>query len=152
LFEAKGYTLRMILGVTIVLSALVSLIASLLADYLTVRIPLLGSFAGLQLAHNPGIAFSIPLPKGFELIIILIALGLITLLAVRSAKFTIQHIGYGLIIGGALGNILDRLPDGFVTDYFQVGTFPIFNVADSCITIGVTVLICEEIWRFWKKR
>lgn len=141
----------MLLWVVIVLSALVSLVASLLADHLTVRIPLLGDFAGLQLAHNPGIAFSIPLPKGFELIIILVALGLITWLAIRSAKLTIQQIGYGLIIGGAMGNILDRLPDGFVTDYFQVGTFPIFNVADSCITIGVVVLLVEEIWRYAKR-
>ncbi len=142
----------MILWVTIVLSALASLVASLFADYLTARIPLLGSFAGLQLAHNPGIAFSITLPQGYELVIILLALSLITWLAVRTAKTTIQYVGFGLIIGGALGNILDRLPDGYVTDYFQVGTFPIFNVADSCITIGVVILLCEEIWRYWKRK
>lgn len=142
----------MILWVTTVLAALVSLLASLVAEQLTVRIPLLGSFAGLQLAHNPGIAFSITLPKGYELAIILVALSLITWLAVYTAKTTIQYVGFGLIIGGALGNILDRLPDGYVTDYFQVGTFPIFNVADSCITIGVAILLCEELWRYWKSR
>lgn len=141
----------MILWVVIVLSAVCSASLSFLADaYLHDRITIIGSFLGLQLAHNPGIAFSIQLPKGMEMPIILAALGLITWLAVRSAKNAVQQIAFGLIIGGALGNIIDRLSDGLVTDYFQVGTFPIFNVPDSCITIGVVVLIAEELWRHWK--
>ncbi len=141
----------MILWITIVASAAVSLAASFVGEsFLQERIPVLGSFAGLQLAHNPGIAFSITLPNSLEMALILVALVLITWLALHSAKHTAQYVGFGLIIGGALGNILDRLPDGYVTDYFQVGTFPIFNVADSCITIGVGVLVIEEIWRSWK--
>lgn len=46
-----------------------------------------------------------------------------------------------LQLGGALGNLIDRLRIGHVTDFISVGNFPVFNVADSCITIGVGVLL-----------
>jgi signal peptidase II len=44
-------------------------------------------------------------------------------------------------LGGAVGNLIDRLTIGFVTDFISVGTFPVFNVADSSISVGVAVLI-----------
>jgi signal peptidase II len=44
-------------------------------------------------------------------------------------------------LGGAVGNLIDRLTVGHVTDFISVGTFPVFNIADSSITIGVLVLI-----------
>jgi signal peptidase II len=65
--------------------------------------------------------------------------------AFRTAQSVYAQVGFGMIIGGALGNVLDRMRDGMVTDFFQVGTFPIFNVADSCITIGVIVLLLEMV-------
>ena len=43
--------------------------------------------------------------------------------------------------GGAVGNLIDRLTIGFVTDFISVGNFPVFNIADSSISIGVVVLI-----------
>ena len=65
---------------------------------------------------------------------------------IRRGKLT--TIGYGLILGGALGNLLDRLYQGYVTDFFDLDTpweilrtFPVFNVADSCLTVGVTLLL-----------
>ena len=51
----------------------------------------------------------------------------------------------GLQMGGALGNMIDRVTIGHVTDFISVGTFPVFNVADSAITIGVGVLLIG-IW------
>ena len=52
------------------------------------------------------------------------------------------RLAMGLQLGGALGNLLDRLLfDGYVTDFISVGTFPVFNIADSSITIGVCVLL-----------
>ncbi len=51
-------------------------------------------------------------------------------------------LAMGLQMGGALGNVVDRLLlDGRVTDFISVGTFPVFNVADSSITIGVLILL-----------
>jgi len=52
------------------------------------------------------------------------------------------RLAMGMQLGGALGNLLDRLLfDGYVTDFVSVGSFPVFNVADSSIFIGVCVLI-----------
>lgn len=50
-------------------------------------------------------------------------------------------IGVGLIMGGAFGNLLDRLRLGFVVDFVQVGTFPIFNVADSAVSTAVVLML-----------
>jgi len=51
------------------------------------------------------------------------------------------RLAMGLQMGGALGNLVDRLTQGYVTDFISVGNFPVFNVADSSISIGVAVLI-----------
>ncbi len=51
-------------------------------------------------------------------------------------------IGIGNAIGGAVGNLVDRiLHDGFVTDFISVGNFPVFNIADASISVGVAILI-----------
>lgn len=44
-------------------------------------------------------------------------------------------------LGGAMGNLIDRLIHGTVTDFISVGSFPVFNVADACISIGVAILV-----------
>ena len=49
-------------------------------------------------------------------------------------------LSLGLQLGGALGNLVDRLHQGFVTDFIYVRSFPVFNVADSCIVVGVMIL------------
>ena len=133
-------------------SLLLSLSAKFLADsFLDSRLPLLGSFAGLQYSLNPGVAFGVRL-GGWEPVIIPIALILVATVAIRSAKTSLSRIGYGMIVGGALGNVIDRIRDGAVTDFFQVGGFPIFNVADSFITVGVMLLLAEMILAWWGKK
>lgn len=127
------------------LSFLLSEAATLLADaVLRERIPLIGSFAGLERSLNPGIAFGIRLP--IQMLITAAALCAVVAFAWRMRAFRYRQAAFGLIAGGALGNIVDRLADGTVTDYFQFGTFPVFNVADSFITIGVGLLLAEELW------
>lgn len=138
---------------TIFLSCTASLAAKFLADtFLHNRIALLGDFAGLQYSHNPGIAFGLRLPAGVQEIVIVAALVFVCMLARKSARSHISRTGFGLIVGGALGNVIDRVPDGVVTDFFQIGTFPIFNVADSCITVGVAFLLAESIVSSLNKR
>ncbi|UPA22566.1 signal peptidase II [Candidatus Peribacteria bacterium] len=123
-----------------------SLIAKWLVDaFLDERIPVLGTFAGLELAHNSGVAFGLRLPSGWQEAVIIGALFFVCVLAYKTKKTLASSLGYGLIVGGALGNVLDRLRDGVVTDFFQVGSFPIFNIADSCITIGVLFLLAETL-------
>jgi signal peptidase II len=135
-----------LLWITVIVSCAASFIAKLLADaFLPERVSVIGLFAGLQPSHNPGIAFGITLPWGLHNWLIPVALILIAWVAWRSARTAWSRVGFGLIIGGALGNVIDRIPDGVVTDFFQVGTFPIFNVADSCISVGVVVLLLEMV-------
>ena len=52
-----------------------------------------------------------------------------------------MRLAMGLQLGGALGNLVDRLTIGHVTDFISIGAFPVFNVADSSITVGVIVLV-----------
>ncbi len=63
------------------------------------------------------------------------------------------RLAMGLQLGGAAGNLVDRLMKGKVTDFISIGSFPVFNVADSAISIGVVVLLVG-VWvkeRFEKK-
>lgn len=107
-------------------------------------VPVIGDWFVLRHAENPGIAFGMRIPSPWQEILILVALALVAYIAVRS-RTALAHIAYGLILGGALANVWDRLGDGFVTDYFAVGSFPVFNVPDSCITVGVVLLLAESL-------
>jgi len=61
------------------------------------------------------------------------------------------RLAMGMQLGGALGNLLDRLlHDGYVTDFISVGNFPVFNIADSSISVGVCVLILG-VWMSERK-
>jgi len=51
------------------------------------------------------------------------------------------RLAMGMQLGGAMGNLIDRLTQGFVTDFISVGNFPVFNVADSSISMGVAILL-----------
>ena len=51
------------------------------------------------------------------------------------------RLALSLQMAGAAGNLFDRLTFGYVTDFISVGRFPVFNIADSCITMGVVVLL-----------
>jgi signal peptidase II len=115
----------------------------------TERIPILGDLVGIQQSLNPGIAFGLRLPPVYQEALIVFAAILIFFVGLRTAKTLVQRIGYGLIVGGALANIVDRVIDGYVTDYIQVSSFYIFNLADSCITVGVAILLLESM--FWQR-
>jgi signal peptidase II len=55
------------------------------------------------------------------------------------------HAAFALILGGAIGNIVDRVRLGYVVDFFDLRWFPVFNVADSCITVGVCLLLLRML-------
>ena len=57
------------------------------------------------------------------------------------------HVAFALILGGAVGNIVDRIRLSYVVDFFDLRWFPVFNVADSCITIGVALLLIRMLRR-----
>ena len=132
-----------------VFSAFDAFVAGTLAAWfarsrLDVPVRVLGDWAVLRHAENPGIAFGMRIPSPWQEILILGALALVAWVAVR-ATTALSRVAYGMIIGGALANLFDRFQDGFVTDYVAVGTFPVFNVPDACISVGVALLLAESI-------
>jgi len=114
----------------------------------------LTSFFNIVSAWNKGVSFSMfwtsaeTGPWILSGVALVIALGLAFWLTRVSHVLT--ALGIGLVIGGALGNIIDRLRFGAVFDFldFYVGTYhwPAFNVADSCITIGVVLLLWDGLF------
>ena len=63
------------------------------------------------------------------------------------------RLAMGLLFGGALGNMLDRIMHDYaVTDFISVLNFPVFNVADASISIGVTILFLSMLWQEYKER
>ncbi len=102
-----------------------------------------GVFPGVQLVHvkNKGVAFGALSGKPAVMIIVLAALaGLVVWFFFHSNR---RHVWLptGLLLGGALGNILDRIRDGSVTDFIKIPLWPAFNVADVAITFGVLTLL-----------
>ena len=110
------------------------------------RIPLLGDLLGLQLAFNPGAILSFGSGATWLITLIgIIAVGLLGVAASR-ARTPGWAVGIGLILGGAVGNLIDRLfaPPGFgrgyVTDFLAYGELFIGNLADVALAVGVIVL------------
>lgn len=99
---------------------------------------------GVSIVHtqNRGVAFS-ALEGKTDLVTIVIALAVIALLAyvARHADRPGIWVPTGLLTGGAVGNILDRVLDGAVTDFIKLPAWPAFNVADMAITFGVLALL-----------
>ena len=103
-----------------------------------------GVFPGVQFVNtrNHGIAFGF-LPGSDVIVTILIGLALLALVVyfVLHSSEKLIWLPTGMLIGGALGNVLDRLRDGSVTDFIKLPLgWPPFNLADSAITLGVLAL------------
>ncbi len=64
-----------------------------------------------------------------------------------AARSALVRVAFGAIVGGAVGNIIDRFHYGSVVDFIDLRWWPVFNVADSCITIGVVLLFISSIGR-----
>jgi signal peptidase II len=64
-----------------------------------------------------------------------------------AAQSLLVRIAFGAIVGGAVGNIVDRFHYGFVVDFVDLHWWPVFNVADSCITVGVALLVLSSLAR-----
>jgi signal peptidase II len=99
---------------------------------------------GVQLVNtrNHGVAFGL-LPGNHLGVTLLIALALIALLLyfARHAAEPLLWLPTGMLIGGALGNIVDRVRDGAVTDFIKLPLgWPPFNLADTSITLGIVIL------------
>ncbi len=117
----------------------------------TNSIAIIKNFFYLTYINNDGAAFSILVGK--RILLILIAVLVIVMLIRYIKKNNIQNklelVSISLIIGGSLGNLIDRVVRGYVIDFLDFKifnyNFPIFNLADTFIVIGVFLLLLKEI-------
>lgn len=111
------------------------------------QIPVIGDFLQIWHTENEGAAFGL-LPGGG---LVFLAVGFVTLIAIGwvhltgRARGAVAAVLLGMVLGGTLGNLTDRLADGSVTDWVSVGIgtlrWPTFNVADSSVVVGILGLV-----------
>ena len=125
------------------------------------RVPI-NSFINLTHQQNTGAAFSFLAgasgwQRWFFVVLATLVSGviLVWLWRIRREGPVVLMGGLALVLGGAIGNLIDRARVGYVTDFFQVWfggwAFPSFNVADSAITVGAALLIIDAIFISGKK-
>lgn len=113
------------------------------------------SFFNFTLLHNPGAAFSFLSDAGgwqrwfFTLVAAVISVVLVIWLA-RVSEKRYEALALALILGGAIGNLYDRVALGYVVDFivvhYQDYYWPAFNIADSAITVGAVLLILDMLF------
>ena len=96
----------------------------------------------LTYVENYGAAWGIFSDNNWIILVLTpILVTLIILYLYKFSKNKLEYISGGLIIGGAIGNYLDRIVRGYVVDFFDVKIWPVFNVADIGIVVGCIVMI-----------
>lgn len=123
-------------------------------------VPVIDGFFNIVYVLNPGAAFSFlhdmneSYRRLFFITVTIIAIFVVLYIFARE-KSKINTAGFALILSGAIGNLIDRIIIGKVVDfldfYYKTYHFPAFNVADSCITVGVALIIIDMLF-FSKKR
>ena len=122
-------------------------------------------FLDFTLLYNKGAAFSFLADQGgwqrwfFTIIKTVVSIALIIWLVKLPRKPIVLPMALALILGGALGNLFDRVLFGHVIDFISVhwndSYFPAFNIADSAITLGAILMACDvirESWQEWRAR
>ena len=112
-------------------------------------IPLIENIFHLTFVQNTGIAFGLFQNSNIFFLVVSLAimLGIIYALLHTSKEEQSIHVLLGMVLGGAMGNIVDRLFLGYVVDFLDFRIWPVFNVADSAITLAIIGLIVV----LWKK-
>jgi signal peptidase II len=137
---ARAWRLAGVLGVLVV--ALDQVAKALIEANLVPgeQVDVLGPL-GLTLSHNQGVAFGLAGGGGAALIALTVgAVVLLGVLFARNPGRPWMWVAVGLLAGGAIGNLVDRVRQGAVTDFVSVGAWPAFNLADVAITVGVALL------------
>jgi len=121
--------------------------------------PWLAPVFSITHVSNTGVAFG--LLQGLNDILVGVGIIAIIAIAVYSHRLPqgqwLTRVALGLALGGAIGNLIDRVRQGHVADFIDVNfwpfrDFPVFNVADSSILVGVTILVALLIWEEQRER
>lgn len=145
----------MLTAIIVALVLLLDQISKILTDLylmpLGTTLPLWDGVFHLTSAHNTGAAFGmLPGAKWFFIIITLAACGMILYLIYKDRKrmSLLMRIAFALLLGGALGNLIDRVLLGYVRDMFdfRLINFAIFNVADAAVCVGVGMLLIDILF------
>lgn len=104
-------------------------------------------FLDLRLVHNSGVAFGIGAGlAAWVVVTVTFAVALLLISLVWRGHLQ-ASVATGSIVGGALGNVVDRVMGGSVVDMFDLGWWPAFNVADICIVVGVVLVLVDGFRR-----
>ena len=109
-------------------------------------IPLIPGFLSLTYIKNDGGAFGIL--GGSRLVLLIgsaVAIAVVLWILLSGSSSRLTSLGCGLILGGAAGNLVDRLATGEVTDYVHFSFWYIFNAADAAIVVGVGILLFSAL-------
>lgn len=110
------------------------------------RVHVLGPI-DLTLSHNSGVAFGLASGGGTRLVLFtVLALAVVGYLFWRDPTRPVMWVAAGLLAGGALGNLADRIRVDAVTDFVAIGSWPAFNLADVAVTVGVVLLAITYVW------
>lgn len=114
-----------------------------------------GDYVRITYIHNEGAAFGLHVGEHSSLVFLILAVAasalVLYLFITTNQGERLQRIALALILGGAFGNIIDRIRWNMVVDFMQVGVgghyWPIFNVADSAVTVGAVLLAWAYLFR-----
>ena len=142
---------------TIIILSIIFLIIDQITKILVVNslvpgenIEIIKNIFSIIYTNNTGAAFSILLGKRIFLIVVAILIIGILLYYIKKNKVDgkLNIIAFSLIIGGSLGNLIDRIVRGYVVDFISIKlgsyNFPIFNIADTLIVVGVFLLLIKN--------
>ncbi len=139
---------------TIIFLTLDILSKLIISKYISINesIKIIGKFLNITNVRNTGVAWSLFDNQTLLVLIvsIIVIIGIIIYIKKNKPNTNIEKISYSMILGGALGNLIERLIHGYVTDFIDIYIFnynyPIFNLADTFIVIGAILLIIIS-WR-----
>ena len=135
--------MKKFLGISFIIFFVDRISKILVQNFISDKVYVIKDFFYLIYTRNIGAAFSMLEGKQIIFVLIGIIASIIIFLYVR--KNNIKNIGYTLLLGGILGNVLDRIIYGYVIDFIGFEIFnksmPIFNIADTAIVIGAIIII-----------
>ena len=130
--------------IAILIAALDQIIKIIVIKYMFLgqSMPLINQLIKLTYVRNTGVAFS--LFVGFSSYLAIVGTIVVALVIYFHYRLSIHHflvhLGLSFILGGSLGNLIDRFFRGYVVDYMDITIWPVFNLADVMINIGVIIL------------